>query len=118
MTRSQRNQHPRCQLLLRSALLRIVMLLTIGMLGVSSLVPLRAPDVQAAPVGSRIPWQGSGFYLHGANLPWLNWGREFGGGSGNGGVTSTSSQSTLRAAFQQLHDSGTPALRWWVFPGD
>jgi hypothetical protein len=74
-------------------------------------------SAEAVPSGSRIPWQGNNWYLHGANIPWYNWGRDFGGGSGNGGVSSAGSQTVLAAKLAQARDSGIHTIRWWVFPG-
>ena len=51
-------------------------------------------------------------------MPWLNWATDFGGGTSNQGVTSASSQTALKAAFQQAKDAGVTNIRWWVFEGD
>lgn len=43
--------------------------------------PLSAPASAAGitpAVGSRIPWQGTDWYLSGVNVPWFNWGCDFG----------------------------------------
>src|SRR5581483_5818185 len=114
--------------LLQSPIVRGALPLVVGLL---ALVPLASQStvdarsaagadtaVRALGAGSRIPWQGRNWYLHGANVPWLNWAADFGGGTGNHGVSSAASQAALRAAFQQAKDSGVTNIRWWVFEGD
>lgn len=73
------------------------------------------PDAKALPVGSRIPWNGGSWYLHGANLPWLNFAQDFGGGPNGGGASSSASQATLSQAFSQAQAAGMHVIRWWVF---
>jgi hypothetical protein len=51
--------------------------------------------------------------VHGANVPWYNWGC-----GANGGVSSASTQITFGAGFARLNDGGGKNARWWVFPGD
>jgi hypothetical protein len=75
----------------------------------------RAVDI---PPGGRVPWQGGSWYLHGANVPWLNWARDFGGGAANGGVSSAASRADLERGFAQLRDAGVRNARWWTFEGD
>ena len=67
--------------------------------------------------GSRIPWQGANWYLHGVNVPWYNFDCDFGCGT-NGGVASAASQAGLRPQFAQLQQSGVHMLRWYVFMND
>ncbi|MDQ3701570.1 MAG: cellulase family glycosylhydrolase [Chloroflexota bacterium] len=101
----------------------MVRLLTIATLVASPLFLLpTAPPATAAPAtalgaGSRIPWQGGEWYLHGANIPWLNWGCDF-GCNANGGASSTGSQGVLTEGFRRATDAGMNTMRWWVFPGD
>jgi len=100
---------------------------TNGQIGIGDVVTLRAvygvtcdpvsPPPPALPAGSRIPWEGEEWYLHGANVPWYNWGCDFGCGQ-NGGASSAAVQSALRNGFGQLQTSGIHVARWWVFPGD
>jgi hypothetical protein len=66
-------------------------------------------------VGSRIPWEGSDWYLNGVNMPWYSWGCDFGCGA-NGGVVS--SQAAIEQKFAQLKAKGVHNVRWWVFPGN
>lgn len=101
------------------------------MLAVLALAPA-APTVRAAalpgsaasqtttralPAGSRIPWQDGEWYLHGANVPWFNWQRDFGGGD-NGGASSKHSRETFSSTFAGAKANGANVLRWWVFEGD
>jgi hypothetical protein len=105
------------------AAVRVVMglLLVVGIAlnGVSS---GRTAGVAAAPAtalgaGSRIPWQGKSWYLHGANVPWYNWSCDFGCGA-NGGVSSSAVRTALAGGFGQLQASGGHVARWWTFEGD
>ncbi len=73
----------------------------------------------AQTVTNRITWQGNNWYIHGANVPWYNWGCDFGCNSTNGKSGGVSNNlSNLTVAFQQAKNSGVHVLRWWVFPGD
>jgi hypothetical protein len=56
-------------------------------------------------------------YLHGANLPWLDWGCDFGCGATRG-ASSAASREQIGAAFAAARDAGMNVVRWWVFPGD
>ena len=53
----------------------------------------------------------------GVNVPWLNWGCDFGCGVG-GGVSSRDVRATLSTGFSSLQAAGIHTARWWVFPGD
>src|SRR5437763_12337144 len=76
------------------------------------------PQAEAVAAGSRIPWQGSSWYLHGANVPWVNWACDFGCGSSGGGVSSSSVQSQVAPVFAQVQAANMHVIRWWVFEGD
>lgn len=80
----------------------------------STPTPTPGPEPEA---GTRIPWQGGEWYLHGANVPWYNWGCDF-GCNGNGGASSSSVQSALHQGFGEMQAAGMHVARWWVFPGD
>lgn len=67
--------------------------------------------------GSRISWRGGSWYLHGANVPWLNWACDFGCGA-NGGASSPTAKTALAATFAQARSSGVRVLRWWTFERD
>lgn len=97
-------------------------LAAVAMLATGPLMLLiMAPTAIAAPAalgpGSRLSWQGRESYLHGANVPWLNWGCDFGCNAG-GGASSTESQTVLTDGFRRATDAGMNSIRWWVFPGD
>lgn len=66
---------------------------------------------------NRVNWAGKSWYLHGANLPWYNWGCDFGCGTSSG-VSSPSTNAAVSAAFAQAKSRGINVVRWWVFPGD
>src|SRR5438067_8752460 len=53
----------------------------------------------------------------GANVPWLNWGCDFGCGA-KGGVSSPAARSTLADGFGRLKTTGIHTARWWTFEGD
>jgi hypothetical protein len=72
------------------------------------------PAIQ--PSTSRIAWAGETRYIHGANLPWVNFGCDFGCGA-DGGVSSLEVQQVVEDAFQSARAMGMQTIRWWVFPG-
>ncbi|MGE3077132.1 MAG: hypothetical protein AB7N24_20580 [Dehalococcoidia bacterium] len=76
--------------------------------------PANQPSMNSA---NRVTWNGADWYLHGANLPWYNWGCDFGCGA-NGGASSSQVKSAVGAAFAQAKANGVNVIRWWVFPGD
>lgn len=73
------------------------------------LTPANAPLVE---------WNGRQTYIHGANLPWYNYGSDFGGGRNGGGASSTEVMDAVGAALGQAHDAGMNVVRWWLFPGE
>ncbi|MBV9596821.1 MAG: cellulase family glycosylhydrolase [Chloroflexi bacterium] len=56
-------------------------------------------------------------YWVGANVPWYNWGTDFGGGAKNG-VSSPSVKSSVSDGFGRLQSAGVHTVRWWTFEGD
>jgi hypothetical protein len=67
----------------------------------------------------RVAWNGGSWYLQGINVPWYNWGCDFGCNVTNnktGGVSTNI--PTLSAGFVQVKDAGIHVVRWWVLPGD
>jgi len=85
-----------------------------------------APTSPASPTSkaagtptNRIPWNGANWYLHGANVPWYNWGCDFGCNVTNGKTGGVSTNiPTLSAGFAQMKNAGMHVARWWVLPGD
>lgn len=75
------------------------------------------PTVPPAGSANRVAWNGKNWYLHGANLPWNNWGCDFGCGA-NGGVSSAAGNAAVSGAFAQAKANGMNVVRLWVFPGD
>jgi hypothetical protein len=81
-----------------------------------------APGTGIAPrptlkAGSRIAWQGEDWYLLGANVPWLNWGRDFGGGAKDG-LSNPENRKTVSDGFGNAKANGVNVIRWWAFEGD
>jgi hypothetical protein len=99
--------HPRRALLALALLLLLAALLLTG-----------APAARATSGSTRLAWQGGTWYAQGANIPWYNWGCDFGCNStvGKSGGVSTN-LTVLAQALQQAHNSGLHVLRWWTFPG-
>ncbi|MEN0065572.1 MAG: hypothetical protein AAGA48_25755 [Myxococcota bacterium] len=52
-------------------------------------------------------------YLIGANLPWINYGHDFGRAWGNNGVRSPASRAQLEADFDAM--LGADVVRWFVY---
>lgn len=77
----------------------------------TTLPPLTA---QNAPL---VTWNGAPRYIHGANLPWYNFGTDFGGGPAGGGASSPESMGAVGAALAEAHGAGMNVVRWWLFPG-
>ena len=71
----------------------------------------------AAPVqtGSKITWQGRTWNVTGVNMPWYNWGCDF-GCNASGGVVQT--RTTIGSRLATLQSAGAHTVRWWVFPGN
>lgn len=67
----------------------------------------------------KVPWQGKDWFLHGVNMPWIQWGCDFGSGCtwGDNGVESSAVQAKIRPEFQKLKDNNLHVVRWWLFPG-
>jgi hypothetical protein len=84
---------------------------------VAPAAPVVAESPQNAPTPNRVSWQGGNWYLNGANMPWFNWGCDFGCGA-KGGVTDPAVNQQLDKGFAQLSGSGVKVVRWWVFEGD
>ncbi|NNE12862.1 MAG: hypothetical protein HKN41_11540 [Ilumatobacter sp.] len=67
--------------------------------------------------GPLVSGRGDLGYLHGANLPWVNWGCDFGCGD-DGGASSDEVQAVAGEAFASAKIGGMRVVRWWVFPGE
>jgi hypothetical protein len=80
---------------------------------------------RAAPAralsGTRITINGQQAFLTGANLPWYNWGCDFGcGDTGNpatSGVSNATVAANVGAAFATAKAAGMHVIRWWLFEG-
>ncbi len=66
--------------------------------------------------GSRVAYQGGNWFLHGANVPWYNWGCDFGCGN-NGGVSSAAVSGDMASVFSKAKTAGMNSIRWWMFEG-
>ncbi|MFN8633629.1 MAG: cellulase family glycosylhydrolase [Chloroflexota bacterium] len=67
--------------------------------------------------GTRISWLGQSWFFNGANVPWLNWARDFGGGPKDG-VSNPDNRKKLNDAFAMAKANGVNVIRWWTFEGD
>src|SRR4029079_13619907 len=63
---------------------------------------LRQSAQVVQPNLNRITWKGQQWYVHGANVPWYNWGCDF-GCNNSGGVMGN--KPTLSTGFQKLKDA-------------
>ncbi len=70
------------------------------------------------PDAPRVSWNGSTKYIHGANLPWINFGCDFGCGRDKGGASSDASRIELTRVLGTARAAGMNVVRWWLFPGD
>jgi hypothetical protein len=88
-----------------------VLVLLVGLLPVTSgLQP-------ALAAGATVPSVTDPRYFTGVNVPWFNWGCDFGCGD-NGGVKSRALQSALSEGFGRAKAAGVHTVRWWTFEGD
>lgn len=86
----------------------------VGASGFSNVVMATTQAVVAPPPPpglTRINWQGSPWYLQGANMPWYNWGADFSGSAGGVAANQAAITTRLQASV------GAHVIRWWVFPG-
>ncbi|MCC7370741.1 MAG: cellulase family glycosylhydrolase [Chloroflexi bacterium] len=93
-------------------------LVLIVAVALAQILPMQSRAVQASSPGSRISWQGSSWYLHGANVPWYGWACDFGCGPNSGGVSASWTRDILSQRFAQARASGIRVLRWWTLPGN
>lgn len=68
----------------------------------------------------KVPWQGKEWFMHGVNMPWIQWGCDFGSGCnwGRHNIRFAEAQAKIRPEFQKLKDSKLHIVRWWLFPGN
>jgi hypothetical protein len=82
---------------------------------VASTAPATEPPAQTtAP--ARVTWAGGTEFMFGANLPWINFGCDFGCGA-NGGISSPAAAAQADEAFAAAAAAGMNVIRWWLFPG-
>jgi hypothetical protein len=63
------------------------------------------PETSVAQSG---PGDVNGWWLLGANMPWLNWANDFGGGL---------DQAQTDTKLARAQQAGMHVVRWWVFEG-
>ncbi len=85
--------------------------------GTATMVPTATPLPPPSYASTRITWQGRDWYLHGANLPWVNWGCDFGCGA-QGGASSPLVGQVVSTVMQAAKPAGLNVIRWWMFPGE
>jgi hypothetical protein len=72
--------------------------------------------VSALSPGARVPWQGTNWYLNGADYPWLHYGNDFGANAwGAYGVHDPGTHATVDADFGRMEQQGIHFARWWLF---
>jgi hypothetical protein len=79
----------------------------------------RAAD--APPDPDRIAWQGQRWYLLGANIPWVDYGRDFGGGTdarGKPHLGVAANRAAIEPGLVRMRDAGVHVARWWTFVAD
>ncbi|MBI2765297.1 MAG: hypothetical protein HYX53_05205 [Chloroflexi bacterium] len=88
-----------------------------AMLGWLAWSPPSAAEANAAAsaASATVPVAGGSWNLQGVNMPWYNWGCDFGCGA-NGGASSTAAQTGPR--FAQMKQNNLHNVRWWMFEGD
>jgi hypothetical protein len=80
--------------------------------------PFDAGPTASSSGSARVAIRGATPYLLGVNVPWYNWGKDFGGGPYDQGVSSEAALAALRAGFADLPARGIHVARWWVFEDD
>ncbi len=86
--------------------------------------PTAAPSPTPAPTRSAgrgastlLSWQGRQWDAAGVNVPWLQYGCDF-GCAAKGGVSRADDTAALDSAFAQAAGAGVHVVRWWMLPGD
>ncbi|MCC6237538.1 MAG: hypothetical protein IT299_08180 [Dehalococcoidia bacterium] len=98
----------------RASMLGVV--LAAGLVAAMAVLLLDRTPATAAPSG-RVTWAGKDRFLAGANVPWFNWGCDFGCGA-SGGVSDPAVRAALDERFGRFRATGLDTLRWWMFePG-
>ena len=75
---------------------------------------LASPNDSGEPTVSVADTRVNGVFLAGANVPWHNWGGDF----GNRDLGVERSAEELEPRFAEFAQTGMRVLRWWMFPGD
>lgn len=69
----------------------------------------------------RVQWRDDDGFLLGANLPWHDFGCDFGcgeGARGGTGVSADAAHAVVAEALERGSAGGMDVVRWWVFPGE
>ena len=61
---------------------------------------------------SRIPWDGTDYFLYGASLPWVRYSFDFGGANG---LSNAATLAAAESAFQDATAGSFRAVRWLMF---
>ena len=78
------------------------------------------PSERSAQAGSRLLPAAEGGFLSGVNLPWLDYGCDFGANAWqpNGGLARSDRRERLRGVLARLQDAGIRLVRWfWLCDG-
>ncbi|MGI9146788.1 MAG: hypothetical protein ACR2IK_09615 [Chloroflexota bacterium] len=91
-------------------------LVALALAAVVILVPGLHPSPPAL-ASSAVPSITDPRYFAGVNMPWFNWGCDFGCGD-NGVANSRAMQAAMAVQFGRLKAAGVHTVRWWAFEGD
>ncbi len=75
--------------------------------------PTTTPTPSPTPTGTGTANRIGGYFLAGANMPWLNFGSDFGGSGGDVASNTAEVDTKLQAA----QAAGLHYVRWWMFEG-
>lgn len=91
--------------------------LAIVLAAVVVLLPVLRGSQPALAAAGAVPSVTDPRYFAGVNVPWFNWGYDFGGGQKNG-ASSPAVRAALAEGFGRLKAAGVHTVRWWTFEGD
>jgi hypothetical protein len=112
-TRAERSRHGRRRYSVCMRMRALALALTL--FSTLSLFPHTERAALAAP--GDVPSVTDPRYFVGVNVPWFNWGCDFGCGEASG-VRAPAVNAALKEGFGRLKTAGVHTVRWWTFEGD